>query len=485
MKVPLLSRLLTSLVLFSLGLFSLPACGSGGGELVCADTSCLNGALRDAKSGVTVKLEAGTYEGNFELSAGVSLSGAGEVTILSFSGDGPVLTVSAGAAQTTISNLTIEKSTCPYQENPNEVAGSGGGGILIEGDGEVWLSDLKVQVSCGIGIKVKGIAGLTGKNLTLIGNVTSTDEPGILTKPNRTKYAVAGLSLNAVGQADLEAIDANGFAGCGVLFHGTPGTLDGGELHDLVGSGVHASGSVMVTLKNLHIHDIWGGATPFGYGIAATNLVHLLTEDVILENNKVAGILMDHSTGEHINATVSGNGARGIWLQSCTPTQQTPDGRAVIVRGNKTKLINNNGVAFGVFQSTGISLADADVSGTQKISMIAYQESTRVDIGDGIEVIGSDDLEFSDLTVNNNQRAGIIIDAREGVSEVQVTFVNVTIDGDGERGFSVQHGTVTTLPDVIDNTLRENDAAGEILDVVSPLETDRVPSPFNIIDIPT
>jgi parallel beta helix pectate lyase-like protein len=484
MKVSFFSRILMSLMLFCLGLFCLPACGSGGG-LVCADTSCLNGALSEAKSGETVKLEAGTYEGNFELGAGVSLEGAGTATILKFSGDGPVLSVSAGAAPTTISNLTIEKSGCPYYENPEAVDGSGGGGISIEGSGEVFLHDLNVQVSCGIGIRVKGAAKLTGKNLTLAGNVTSADEPGILTKPNRTKYAVAGLSLDTVGQADLETVDANGFAGCGVLFHDTPGTLDGGELHDLVGSGVHASGAVMVTLKNLHIHDVWGGATPFGYGIAATNLVHLLTEDVVLENNKVAGILMDHSTGEHINAIVKDNGARGIWLQSCSATAQTPDGRAVKVHGNKTQLTNNKGVAFGVFQSTGIDLADADVSGTQKISMIAYQESTRVDIGDGIEVIGSNDLVFSDLTVNNNQRAGIIIDAREGVSEVQVTFTNVTIDGGGERGFSAQHGTVTTMPEVLDNTLQENDAAGGILDVVSPLETDRVPSPFNIIDVPT
>ena len=92
------------------------ACGGDGGEASCADTTCLREALANAKSGDTVQLESGTYSGSFEVPAGVHLKGSGGNTLLTFEGDAPVLSVSAEGGGATLSELTIQKPACPFQE---------------------------------------------------------------------------------------------------------------------------------------------------------------------------------------------------------------------------------------------------------------------------------------------------------------------------------------------------------------------------------
>jgi hypothetical protein len=452
---------------------ALAACSDDGGK-VCTDADCLTAALSGAKSGSTVKVGAGTIEGNFEVPAGVTLAGEGSgSTVLKAAGAGPVLEVTTGSSATTIRDLSVE--------------GGSTGGIYASGDGALTLLDLVISVTGGFCVKVQEIGSLTAENLELSGNVTQDVQGTIQAKPNGDLWALAGLAAVKVGQADLKNVNAIGFASCGVLLHRTPTVWDGGEMREMVGSGVHVDGQAAVTLKNVSSHDIWGGATPFGYGLVASNQAEVNTEGMTSKDNFVAGMLFDHATGENIDAVVTGNQSRGVWIQHCG---EAGGGPSVVFSGAATDLDNNQGVAFGVYHSAGVSLSDAHINGTQGANHIPYgQETGMVQIGDAIEITYSDELTFTDLALDSNTRAGVVVDGRDeqGTAghETNVTFSNVKISGDGQRGFADQHGTSTSAPEVITPALQDADIQGGILDVARGLGVGNVPAPDNIIDIPT
>lgn len=449
------------------------ACSDDGGKL-CTDADCLSGALQKAGPGSTVRVGAGTLEGNFTVPAGVTLAGAGAgATILKPAGAGPVLQVDASGSGTAIRDLSVE--------------GAATGGVYAEGDGQLTLSGLVVSVTGGFCVKVREIGSLTAENLVLSGNVTQEVQGTIQAKPNGDLWALAGLAVVKTGQADLKNINAAGFASCGVLLHRTPTAWDGGEMREMVGSGVHVDGQAAVTLKNVSSHDIWGGATPFGYGLVASNQAEVNTEGLVARDNFVAGMLLDHATGEHVDAVVTGNQSRGVWIQSCG---QAGGGPSVVFRGTGTNLDDNLGVAFGVYYSAGVSLSEAHASGTQGANHIPYGlETGMVQIGDAIEITYSDGLNFKDLVLDSNTRAGVVVDGRDEDGntghQTNVVFDNVKISGDGQRGFASQHGTASSAPEVITPALQDADAQGGILDVARGLGVDNLPAPDNIIDIPT
>jgi len=462
-----MKRLLYVLMIASL---MLSACSDDGSK-VCTDADCLTSALADARSGATVQV-SGTVEGNFTVPAGVTIEGTGGAAILKSAGTGPVLSVTADGEGTAIRNLSVE--------------GGSTGGIYAVGNGALTLSNLDISVTGGFCIKVMEIDSLTASNLSLSGNVTEDIQGTIQAKPNGDVWALAGMAVVKVGAADLINIDATGFASCGVLLHRTPTTWTGGEMSEMVGSGVHVDGQAAVTLKDISSHDIWGGATPFGYGLVASSNAEVNTEGISSQDNFVAGILLDHATGTHVDAVVNGNQSRGVWIQHCG---QAGGGPSVVFSGTGTNLDNNSGVGFGVYYSAGVSLSDTRVDGTLPANHIPYgQEAGMVEIGDAIEITYSDELTFTNLVLDSNTRAGVVVDGRDDQGAAghvtNVTFTNVTISGDGQRGFANQHGTTTSTPEVITPALQDADIQGGILDVARGLGVDNIPAPDNIIEIP-
>jgi hypothetical protein len=161
----------------------------------------------------------------------------------------------------------------------------------------------------------------------------------------------------------------------------------------------------------------------------------------------------------------------------------------VTFSGTGTNLDNNAGVGFGVYYSAGVSLSDTHINGTLPANHIPYgQQTGMVEIGDAIEITYSDELTFTNLVLDGNTRAGVVVDGRDEQGSAghvtNVTFDNVTISGDGQRGFADQHGTATSTPDVVTQSLQDADALGGILDVARGLGVDNVPDPDNIIEIP-
>jgi hypothetical protein len=349
----------------------------------------------------------------------------------------------------------------------------------------VEIHDVSVSVTGTVGVLVSGIASLTVENLDLTGNVTEAEKDGVPPDPDSTRYAVVGMAVVKTGQADISALTAQGFAAYGVVLFETDTSWDGGEVHHLVGTGIQAAGPAEVSLANLNIHHVWQGATPFGYGIVASHDVHLVTENVTIEDNGLAGLLMDHATGEHRNITISRNGSRGAWLQNCHPRDRALGSVAVGFMGDGNHLDDNSGVAFGVFNSSGVLLENAEINNTAMVTMVAL-DAGQVEIGDGIEIVGSTDLEFSNVSLDNNARAGVVIDGRTtelSESDTQVAFNQVEISGDGDRGFQAQNGSPSSEPDVVSPGLQAADAVGGFLDVASAVDTANIPAPAEIIDV--
>jgi len=443
---------------------------------VCTDSTCLTETLAGATPGTTIDLAAGTFEGSFVAPSGVTLIGAGpEATTIRASGDAAAVTVAAGPGTTTIANLAVE--------------GAEDGGIRAVGDGSggLVLTDVTVSAAGWVAVFVQKLASFTAARVELSGNLTTDEFSGISIRPDGEKWALAGMVMHQIGEAELSEIDATLFAMYGVVAEATPVTWTGGEIHDIVATGIYIGGPYEVSLNDLESHHIAAGATPYGYGIVATNGVHLVTNGVNLHDNAIAGMVIDHSTGDHADADINSNGSRGLWIQFCGTegAQET----AVTVHGANTVLDNNKGVTFGAYQSHGISLSDATISNTQTAPMVAADsEIGLVEVGDGINGINSNGLVFTDLNIENSIRAGVLLDGSGLITllapgdppVLDVTFTNVTVSGDaGERGFVVQNATVESTPEV-SAALQAKDQVGTDLDIVKELTTDKVPDPQDI-----
>ncbi len=448
---------------------ALISCGPVG---PCADAECLTIALADASVGQTIRLEPGTITGNFVVPGGVNLQGAGDgVSIIDSNDFDPVLTIAADASGTVVADL--------------EIQGGPGGGIRATGDRDLTITNLTVSATGNGAVIIGGLASFTADGLTVTGNVEETDFGGITTTVDPETFTLVGLLISEVGAVDLTDVEASGFASYGVMILQSPTTWTNGDVHDGVGTGVWVGGDVEVSLTNVSSHDIAVGATPYGYGVVAANGVNLETDEMVARDNGLAGVLMDHAIGRHLNPTVSGNRYRGMWIQYCEGA--TPEVVAVEVSGGGAALTNNFGVALGVYQSRGISITDTELSGTKNAPMMSFGSETQLtEIGDGVMIIDSNDLVFHGLVIDSNDRAGFVLDGNPGlvggpIPAIDAIFDNVQISGAGERGFVLQNATVISEPSVITTSLQTADALGGDVEVANQLTT--LPDPIGLAAI--
>ena len=156
---------------------------------------------------------------------------------------------------------------------------------------------------------------------------------------------------------------------------------------------------------------------------------------------------------------------------------------AVMFHGTNTKFIDNFGVSLGAFKSKGIRMNSGEIKTTNKIQMIAFgTERGLDDIGDGIELLNTDDVKVKDVQIINSERIGVLVDGNpelenlgDDIPLLDVIFENVTIDGVGDRGFSEQRGRSTQGPEVIPDILKEADLRGGLLNAAKPLPMENLP----------
>ena len=273
------------------------------------------------------------------------------------------------------------------------------------------------------------------------------------------------------------------FASSAIQLTESDAQITGGEITDTLGAGIMASNNSTIIVSNMNIQNVESGATPFGYGIVANNNAFITTENVVLKNNKMAGMLMDHAVGSHTDLIVENNTNRGVWMQHCKPISGLNDDLAVTFHGTNTKFIDNLGVSLGAYKSKGIRMNAGEISKSSKIQMIAFGTEVEVEkIGDGIELLDTDDVIVKDVEIIDSERIGVLIDGNPEAGNLQddipllnIVFENVKIDGVGERGFTEQRGRTTQGPDVIPDLLLEADARGGLLNAARPLPMANVP----------
>ena len=299
-----------------------------------------------------------------------------------------------------------------------------------------------------------------------------------------SKYSLIGIALSKVENANINNLKSSGFASSVVQIIDSNTIITNGEISKSLSTGVLISDKAEVTLKNMNISSIYSGATPYGYGVVVKENAHLITENVELSNNKMAGMLIDHATGHHKDLLIDKNINRGVWMQFCEARTGFNNDLAVAFEGANTTFSNNQGISFGAYKSKGINVDSATITDTSKLQMVAEGTVTGLEeIGEGIEILASSNVKLKDMVIFNSERIGVVVDFDPEMQDIQdnlpmmdVVFDNVIIDGVGDRGFSEQRGRIDQGPVVIPESLIEADAVGGLLNTVKPLLIDNLPS---------
>ena len=104
------------------------------------------------------------------------------------------------------------------------------------------------------------------------------------------------------------------------------------------------------------------------------------------------------------------------------------------------------------------------------------------DIGDGIEIIDSDNMVLKNLQIDNNERVGILLEGNPDILEnndvwptLNITLENVRITGNGARGFVEQNARTGQGPEFISPNLVEADQIGGWLKVANSVDISKIP----------
>ena len=439
---------------------------------IVSNSNQLSKEFKQAITGTKILLKEGTYKGSFNIPAGVILLGEDkDKTILESNNSNPVLTINTSNELSKIKNLTINAG--------KEV------GIKTTGTGKLAIENLKIVAKGVHGIAVKSLTEFTAQNIKITGNVKRSSMNTITDNPTtRENYSSTAITLSKVKNAELNNIESSGFAHSVVQIIDSNTRIIEGKISDSLGTGILISGQSNVTINDTIISKIHSGATSFGYGIVVMDNAHLITNNVDLNNNSLAGMLVDHATGYHTNLFVDNNINRGIWMQFCEKRAGFNSDLAVIFDGQSTTFSNNKGVSLGAYKSNGVSINAATISDTGKLTMTAQGTETVTEkIGDGIEIISSTDIKIKDTVIFNSERVGAIVEynpelqnLQDNLPEMDVIFENVIIDGVGDRGFLEQRGKIDQGPDVIPDALINADIEGGLLSTVRPINVDNLPS---------
>jgi hypothetical protein len=148
-----------------------------------------------------------------------------------------------------------------------------------------------------------------------------------------------------------------------------------------------------------------------GYAVVASAGAALQMDSTVVSANQDVGVLVDGVDGtsaELTNVEVSKNLGRGIWAQGLLGSDAAPK---LLIRGAATSIDSNAVVGVGARASNGISIADARITRTVKVSVPSTTSGKLEPVGDGIglfEGTGATRLERTSL--EDNQRSQVLID---------------------------------------------------------------------------
>lgn len=347
------------------------------------DPASLGAALRAASAGAVIEAGACRYEASLRVPPGVTLRGQG-------------------------SERTV-------------VAGTGDGSAIVLEDGAV-LEAVGVEVARGRGVSASD-ARVTLRDVAIRGPLDAASAAALGPAPTPTETATHGLVITGGGSADtpveLEDVDVRGFARFGALFIDSHVAWDGGAASESLGTGIMASGGSL-TAADLEVCSIWRGSSPFGYGIVTRGGAGVETDRLVLCDNEGAGALHDGAGAVHRALDASGNEDAALWIQRVT-TFSLED----------ATLTDNRLAGVVLVDAGAATIEDSSISGTRAATRIVDDLELRA--GDGVQAIlpTASGLRLARVTLSGNERAGIVLQATDGLVPASVA-TGVVVESEGD-----------------------------------------------------
>lgn len=466
-EVPLSFR--TTLLGAALAL--LPGCGDlAAGELAATgkeycDAASLSGALSQARPGDVVTVGKCEVSGSFEVPEGVTLTGLGqeESSIL---GDAASAAVKL-APGAVLSSLTIHSQAVA--------------GVLATGagTGNVTVHQVSVDAKLGIGLGAERLEQLLLTDVTLTGQVTPDTRGSFSVELTPAEATTHGLVLVDVAKADLTHVATNGWSGFGALLVGSGAAWTGGNASDNLGAGVVAIDGALV-LDGVEISRTMkdkSGLPAFGALLASGALM--------------TGQPPEGPTG--VDATLTGVSVldgEGIGVMYAGGSLL--DATDVTATGNQF-------VGLMAVESSGITLTRGQYGGTRKVALPIGEAGADLEAGDGIQLLRSQEISFTDVTIAGNERGGLLVDIGElEVAAAGMSWANVAVSNNPAFG-AICQGMVNGAMEVWgpgqaggyvwdEGILRDSNSSSIDEGFMSPLvvlgviDPNDMPSPVGVIE---
>ena len=305
--------------------------------------SDLTKLLAEARSGDTVNVAAGTYQGSFEIPAGVTLSGGSGVVIVG-PAEGPALRVIPGTsgAPTVVDNIAVQ---------------SGSLGVYVSGEsGVVTLKNLAVESSGGVGVVIRGVDA-TLSNIALQGVITSDNDPDLNVSDTVSNSDTSILGLAVIGSSvDMSSVNITGFVGYGAVFYQSAGSWSTGRLKWVTGANI-ALEQTDLTLSNITVADHVTNNTvkkAAGYGLLALTGSTTTTDGLSIDGIQGIGVLVRGATASnHTTLTVTNNTKGGVHVEE---VEGLSDGTSAFSMDGGSVISGNVGIGVSLIQVHGISM---------------------------------------------------------------------------------------------------------------------------------
>jgi len=404
-------KLLPSLLLA----ISLAGCGA---PRVCTAEE-LTVALAEAAPGDTVLVAACRISGAFTVPAGVSVEGTTGSVLFSIEGSAPILDVTVGTGSR-IEGLELEVD-------------HGGMGIRGRGEGILALSHLKIRVTRGIGVGLRGI-GAEILDVDVSGPITEANALFASTNPAETGTVGLVAAEVGAGTVTIEGLHASGFSVAAVAVGGGTLTWHGSSIADhpdVNGTGTLGIGlfGTNATLDSVEVGNMFSGLGQPGVAIAvgpdAAGTGSLHATELLVRSGEGYGIFADRTTVTLTTAGFFGLGLAGLRIQGGALSATDLD------------CTNNGGAGILAIDAESITVERGRLDAQRSVAFNTAIGSQI--IGDGLEIVRDPmsgdlapplDLRLVDVTLARNERAGLVLDAANGAI-ARLELINVSVLSEG------------------------------------------------------
>lgn len=411
-------------------------------------------ALDSAAPGQTVMVGACRVTGSVTIPPGVSLAGSGRgVSSIVSNGGAPAVTVTAGEAQSTIRDLSIESSE--------------GVGLLVQGGGSASISDVDFVVRGGIALGGRNVASLRLARVAIEGPFDADAAEILPANAGPDDGGAFGIVMIDSGTErtpiEMSNVEIRLTGPWGAILENSHVRWRGGLVADAVGVSVLVRGG-RATLTDLVVDGALQGIQPFpAYGLVVAGAADVTTDGLVVRGGEGVGVLQESATARHVGVRIESNAYGGMYVQ---------DSPSFTIEGPSAILANGvAGVALASVVDARIQ--ETDINRTEPI-LSRFGERGSFETADGLQILApSGPTVLESVTLDNNRRIALLVDMTgASVGLDSLTFTDVVVDGfDNHLGAVAQTETGLIMGGTWDrDIMRLGSTAMNDMAVTEPLE---------------